>query len=85
MINNKNKIAVVFGVRNDSSIAHQVTLKLHQSGCKVILNYVDDTKADVLFLMKQNGMDSAFTAHVDVRNENKIKNFLSAIYEGFNH
>ncbi len=81
MINNQDKVAVVFGVRNDSSIGFQVALKLHQSGCKVVLNYVDDTKEDVIFLMEQNGMDSTFAASVDVRNEEEIKVFLSNIYE----
>jgi enoyl-[acyl-carrier protein] reductase I len=82
MIDNKGKIAVVFGVRNDSSIGFQVALKLHQSGCKVVLNYVEDTKEDVLFLMEQNGMDTTYAANVDVRNEEEIKNFLTNIYEG---
>lgn len=81
MINNQDKVAVVFGVRNDSSIGFQVALKLHQSGCKVVLNYVDDTKEDVLFLMEQNGMDSTFAANVDVRNEEEIKSFLSNIFK----
>jgi enoyl-[acyl-carrier protein] reductase I len=82
MINNQGKVAVVFGVRNDSSISFQVALKLNQSGCKVVLNYVDDTKEDVLFLMKQNGMDITYAANVDVRNEENIKKFLSNVYEG---
>ena len=54
MIDNKDKIAVVFGVRNDSSIAFDVALKLHQSGCKVALSYVEDTKDEVLALMNKN-------------------------------
>ncbi|OAQ41723.1 short-chain dehydrogenase [Pedobacter psychrophilus] len=81
MINNQYKVAVVFGVRNDSSIGFQVAIKLHQSGCKVVLNYVDDTKEDVIFLIEQNGMDSTFAANVDVRNEEEIKSFLSNIHE----
>ena len=81
MIDNTGKIAVIFGVRNDSSIGFQVALKLHQSGCKVVLNYVEDTKEDVLFLMEQNGMDTTYAANVDVRNEEEIKNFLTNIYE----
>lgn len=80
MIDNLNKIAVIFGVRNDSSIGFQIALKLHQSGCKVILSYVDDTKNDVLHLMAQNGIDSTYAANVDVRNEEEIKSFLSNIY-----
>lgn len=81
MIDNKNKIAVVFGVRNDSSIAFQVALKLQESGCKVVLNYVAETKDEVLFLMEKNGMDTHYAANVDVRNEEEIKSFLTKVYE----
>ena len=66
MISNQNKVAVIFGVRNDSSIAWDVAKKLHISGCQVALSYVTDTKEDVFYLMEQQGMDTAFTAEVDV-------------------
>jgi enoyl-[acyl-carrier protein] reductase I len=82
MIDNKGKVAVIFGVRNDSSIGFQIALKLHQSGCTVVLNYVEETKADVLFLMENNGIDSTYAAHVDVRNETEISGFLKNIYDG---
>ncbi len=82
MINNENKIAVVFGVRNDSSIAYDIALKLHQSGCKVALNYVAETKQEVLFLMEKLGMDNRFAIEVDVRNELQITDFLQAVYNG---
>jgi enoyl-[acyl-carrier protein] reductase I len=82
MIDNKDKVAVVFGVRNDSSIAWDVALKLHQSGCKVALSYVAETKDEVLFLMEKQGMDTRYTAEVDVRNEAQISNFLQDIYKG---
>lgn len=80
MIDNVNKVAVVFGVRNDSSIAFAVALKLHQSGCKVVLSYVDDTRDEVLFLMQKNGMDTSYAAKVDVRDEEEIKSFLTKIH-----
>jgi enoyl-[acyl-carrier protein] reductase I len=82
MIDNKNRVAVVFGVRNDSSIAYDVALKLHQSGCKVALSYVADTKDDVLFLMEKLGMDTHFAMEVDVRNEAQIIAFLQKVYNG---
>lgn len=82
MINNKDKVAVVFGVRNDSSIAFHIALKLHQSGCKVALSYVEDTKEDVLFLLDRNGMDKTYAMQVDVRDEQQITRFLTHIYEG---
>ena len=82
MISNQNKVAVIFGVRNDSSIAWDVAKKLHQSGCQVALSYVADTKDDVFYLMEQQGMDTAFTAEVDVRNEEQISAFLQSIHAG---
>jgi enoyl-[acyl-carrier protein] reductase I len=82
MIDNKGKVAAVFGVRNDSSISFQIALKLHQSGCRVVLSYLSDTRDEVLFLLEKNGMDTAYTAQVDVRNEAEISLFLKNIYEG---
>jgi enoyl-[acyl-carrier protein] reductase I len=82
MINNRGKIAVVFGVRNDSSIAWDVALKLHQSGCKVALSFVPETKSEVLFLMEKSGMDTRFAMEVDVRNEEQITTFLKHVYDG---
>jgi enoyl-[acyl-carrier protein] reductase I len=79
MINNKDKVAVIFGVRNDSSIAYDVALKLHQSGCKIALSYVEDTKLDVLHLLSELGIDSSFAMEVDVRNEQQIIDFLKFV------
>jgi enoyl-[acyl-carrier protein] reductase I len=79
MINNKDKVAVIFGVRNDSSIAYDVALKLHQSGCKIALSYVGDTKLDVLYLLSELGIDSSFAMEVDVRNEQQIIDFLEFV------
>jgi enoyl-[acyl-carrier protein] reductase I len=81
MINNKDKVAVIFGVRNDSSIAYDIALKLHQSGCKVALSYVAETKDEVLFLMDKAGMDNKFAAEVDVRDEAQITEFLTNVYK----
>lgn len=76
MIDNKDKVAVIFGVRNDSSIAWDIALKLHRSGCKVALSYVAETKDEVLYLMQQHQMDTQFTAEADVRNEEQINVLL---------
>ena len=81
MINNKDKVAVIFGVRNDSSIAYNVALKLHQSGCKIALNYVADTKLNVLHLLSELGIDSTFAMEVDVRNEQQITDFLKFVHQ----
>ncbi len=82
MIDNKGKVAVIFGVRNDSSIAFHVALKLHQSGCRVILNYVPETREDVLFLMESNGIDTTYASCVDVRDEESMKRFLETVNKG---
>ncbi|SDN15875.1 enoyl-[acyl-carrier protein] reductase I [Daejeonella rubra] len=82
MINNKDKVAIVFGVRNDSSIAWNVALKLHMSGSKVALSYVEDTKDEVLALMEKNSMDSNYAAQVDVRSSEQIDEFLNKVYNG---
>src|ERR1700733_13306258 len=80
MINNKDKVAAIFGVRNESSIAYAIAVKLHLSGCKVALSYVADTKDEVLHLMQQNGMDKSLSAEVDVRNEAEITSFFKLVY-----
>jgi hypothetical protein len=80
MIDNSNKVAVVFGVRNDSSIAYDVAVKLHRSGCKVALSYMSDTKNDVLYLMENLGMDTQYAMEVDVRDEAQISTFLQIIF-----
>jgi enoyl-[acyl-carrier protein] reductase I len=82
MIDNTGKVAVIFGVRNESSIAWDIALKLHRSGCKIALSFVAETKAEVLFLMEQNGIDGRFTAEVDVRDEEQITNLLQLAYDG---
>ncbi|MEO8886986.1 MAG: SDR family oxidoreductase [Mucilaginibacter sp.] len=81
MIDNTGKIAVIFGVRNDSSIAYDVALKLHKSGCKIALSYVDDTRAEVLYLMEKIGADTSLAMPVDVRDEQQISDFLNSVYQ----
>lgn len=80
MIDNTGKVAVIFGVRNDSSIAYDVALKLHQSGCKVALSYVADTRDDVLYLMDKLGMPHTLAAEVDVRNDEQVNAFLQQVH-----
>jgi enoyl-[acyl-carrier protein] reductase I len=80
MINNKDKVAVIFGVRNESSIAYNIAIKLHQSGCKVALSYVAETKEEVLFLMQKNGMDCHLSGEVDIRDEAEITAFVQKVY-----
>lgn len=80
MIDNKDKVAVIFGVRNDSSIAYDIAVKLHSSGCKIALSYVDDTKVNVLHLLDELGVPQHFAMEVDVRNEEQITRFMQWVY-----
>ncbi|WP_026903491.1 enoyl-ACP reductase FabI [Pedobacter glucosidilyticus] len=80
MINNQHKIAVVFGVRNESSIAFQIALKLHASGCKVAVSYTAETKDEVLILLDTHLIDG-ICHQVDIRNELEIKTFLNQVYQ----
>ena len=79
MINNSGKTALVFGVRNDSSIAWQVAKKLYDSGCRVALSYVPETEREVKELLKVNGMDTSLTCCADVRDEWQITDFIRSI------
>jgi enoyl-[acyl-carrier protein] reductase I len=81
MIDNAHKVAVLFGVRNESSIAWSIALKLHQSGCKVALSYVADTKGEVLHLIQQHDMDTSLAAEVDVRDELQITEFIQLVHK----
>lgn len=72
MIDNKGKTALIFGVRNDSSIAWHVAKRLAQSGCKVGFTYLAETKDEVLALLTANGLDTTLAFEADVRNEEQI-------------
>ena len=81
MIDNKGKVAAIFGVRNESSIAWAIALKLHLSGCKVALSYMPENKKEVLYLMEKTGLDTTLSGEVDVRNEDQIADFLKLVPE----
>jgi len=81
MINNSDRVAVIFGVRNDSSIAFSIAQKLLESGCKIAFNYLPETKDEVLFLMERFGFDSAITFEADVRNEEQLAAGLNKVHQ----
>ncbi|RYF87410.1 MAG: SDR family oxidoreductase [Chitinophagaceae bacterium] len=80
MINNDGKVAVIFGVRNDSSISYNIALKLHLSGCRIFLSFVKETKQDVLYLLQQMGLSEEYAFEVDVTREDQITDFLGHIH-----
>lgn len=76
MIDNKGKTALIFGIRNDSSIAWHIAQRLHASGCKVAVSYVPETEKEVKDLLAANGMDSNLAWQVDVRDEDQVREFI---------
>ncbi len=83
MIDNTGKIALVFGVRNDSSISWHIARKLVESGCTVAISFAPETEKEVLALLEQNGMDTKLATRVDVRNENEIENFINKVHQQY--
>lgn len=80
MIDNKATIAVIFGLRNERSIAFSIAQKLKASGCRLAFSYTPDTKEDVLALMTEHHFDGSLVAEVDVRNEEQITRFLTQVH-----
>ncbi len=80
MIDNSDKLAVIFGLRNERSIAFSIAMRLKESGCKLAFTYTKDTKEDVLNVMKQHELDMRYTAEVDVKDEEQISAFLGKIH-----
>ncbi|MEO1258415.1 MAG: SDR family oxidoreductase [Bacteroidota bacterium] len=80
-----NKTAIVFGVRNERSIAFAVAKKLHESGIRTAVSYTADTKEDVLFYLQNAGMDPALTGEVNVQDESQIKAFVEKVAEHGGH
>ncbi len=81
MIDNSGKTALIFGIRNDCSLAFHIAKKLHESGCRIAANYLPETKMEVLPLLQKSGMDTELACEVDVRNELEIKAFVKSSYE----
>lgn len=81
MISNKGKTALIFGVRNDSSISWHIAKRLYESGCKMAFTYVASTRSEVLALLEANGMKDAITCMVDVRNEEEITSCVKIVHK----
>src|ERR1041385_1401953 len=83
MINNKGKTALIFGVRNDSSISWHIAKRLHESGCRLALTYVPSTRPEVMSLLEANNMKDVLTCMVDVRNEEDIVNCVKLVHKQY--
>lgn len=80
MISNAGKTAVIFGVRNDLSLSFAIALKLQESGCRVALGYVPETRDEVLYLAEKHGLEADLTGAADVRDEQAITTFLGHVH-----
>lgn len=83
IMDNSGKTALIFGVRNDSSIAWHIALKLIASGCRVTFSYVADTEQTVKALLEANGLDTALAFRVDVREEADIRHYVEAVHRQY--
>ncbi len=73
------KVAVIFGVRNDRSIALAVAKKLVQQGMAVAVSYTETTREDVLFCLDQAGIPTDLCGLVDVRYEDHLVRYFQTI------
>ena len=76
-----NRTAIIFGVRNERSIAFAIAKMLHSKGIKVAISYTQDTKEDVLFHLKQARMDTALTGEVNIQSEEEIQAFIEKVVQ----
>lgn len=79
LLHNQGKLALVFGVRDERSLAHAIAQKLHMTGARVAVSYTAETRDEVLHLMQQSGMEVALSGEVDVRDEAAIEAFVAKV------
>ena len=76
MIDNKGKNTLIFGVRNDSSIAWQVALKLLESGSNVALSVEHGNYAIIKKMTAELNID-VYAA--DIRKDDEVKSNVTEI------
>lgn len=81
MIQNEGKIALIFGIRNERSLAFAIARKLQESGCRIAATYLPDTKEEVLSILEKYKMEVALAREVDVRHEEAIRHFVHSTYQ----
>jgi enoyl-[acyl-carrier protein] reductase I len=79
MVDNRGKTALIFGVRNDRSIAWHVARLLRESGCRVAFTYVPETGQEVKALLEVHGIGPDQAYEVDVRDEAAIRSCAEAV------
>lgn len=81
MLDNSGKNALLFGVRNDSSIAWAITLKLLESNCNVALS-VDHE--NVAVVKKMVGDLPVLVFGCDIRKDAEVKAVINSLKESWN-
>ncbi len=81
IINNTGKNALIFGIRNDMSIAWSIAKHLAGSGCQIACSYLPETKDEVLSLMDSINANKDLSGEVNVRVETTIENFARKMYD----
>jgi len=79
MLNNTNKTAVIFGIRNDMSISFEIAKKLKASGANVIVTYAAENEKDVKDLILREQFDDSLSCTIDVTIENDIASFFNRV------
>lgn len=74
-----NKTAIIFGIRNERSIAFGIAKELYENGITVAISYTKETKEDVLFHLEQAGIETNLTGEVNIQNEGEIKTFVEEV------
>lgn len=82
MIDNKGKNALIFGVRNDSSIAWAIANKLMDSGCNIALSVEPTNVATVEKMTKGLEMN---VMGCDIRTEKDIQNLVATFQRNWGH
>ena len=78
MIDNTGKNALIFGVRNDSSIAWSIALKLVKSNCNVVLSVHQDNLSVVQIMVK----DLPIKVYAcDIRKDDEIKKIFKILHK----
>ena len=76
MISNHNKTALIFGLRNDLSLAYPIALILKKSGCHVALSFTKESESEVRFLAQKDQFDPDLLGEVDIRDESQLHHYF---------
>jgi len=76
----KTKIVVILGIRNERSLAFAIAKKMNELKYQIAINYMADSKDEVMYHCEKEGIHVSFASEVDVRNENQLTAFLKQVH-----